>query len=106
MQRTPPPKDVADAMKAQAAKGETPEAGGAAAPHPGKPGPGKPGAGKPGPAKGGKSGKPGAAAEPHATPAAPVKSEADDWGSLQVLGSFVLAAAVLGHLLLSGRATR
>jgi hypothetical protein len=34
---------------------------------------------------------------------APVEPPSD-WGSLRVAGSFVLAALLLGHLLLSGRA--
>ena len=89
MTRSAPPKDAA----AHAGKPE-----GAA---------GKP-EGAPGPKAGGKAPKggkgPGKAESPQA--AAPKPAPESDWGSLRVVGSLVLAAAVLAHLLLSGRSAR
>jgi hypothetical protein len=71
---------------------------------------GKPeGAGKAGgkaPGKGGGKGAGKGAAPPEAAAPAPKPEPESHWGDVRVWGSFVLAAAVLAHLLLSGRAPR
>ncbi|HEX5010208.1 MAG TPA: hypothetical protein VFY71_07390 [Planctomycetota bacterium] len=85
----PPPEVVEAAREREAAKG------GGAPGEPGQPG-GPPGAHGPGGGKGGHGG--GAAAAKTPPPEPPT-----DWASLKVAGSFALAAALLVHLLLSGR---
>jgi hypothetical protein len=91
MQRADPPAEVVEAAKARAEEQAAAQGG------PGGPGePGVPG-GPPGPVgPAGRGAQPAAKQAPAAPPA--------DWGSLRVAGSFVLAALLLGHLLLSGRA--
>jgi hypothetical protein len=98
MSRTAPPKEAADG----AHKGAKPE--GAA----GKPeGAAKAGGKAPGQGKGGGKGAGKAAAAPEAAASAAPKPEPEShWGDVRVWGSFVLAAAVLAHLVLSGRAPR
>jgi hypothetical protein len=96
MSRTAPSKEAGEA----AHKGGKPE--GAA----GKPeGAGKAGGKAPGQGKGGGEGA-GKAAPLEAATAAPKPEPESHWGEVRVWGSFVLAAAVLAHLLLSGRAPR
>jgi hypothetical protein len=87
MQRADPPKELIEAAQqkqaaAEAARGSAEGAGGPPAPV----GPG------------GKGGRGGAGAGKAPPPEVPT-----DWASLKVAGSFALAAALLVHLLLSGR---
>jgi len=85
MQRADPPPEVVEAaQQKQAARG------GADAPG-GPPGPIGPGGGKGGHGAGAGAAK------------APAPEPPTDWASLRVAGSFALAAALLVHLLLSGR---